>query len=852
MRPDTVTRISKQSLAIAIGMALSLPGFAQNASNQPADEIDPLEEVVVMGTRATLANAIAQQRESDKVSSVVDSDALGYFADINVAESLRRLPGIMVENDQGEGRYVSVRGMNADLNAMTINGVSMASPEDRRGIMLDGVPTDLLDSMTVYKTLTPDLDADTIGGAINLDTATAFKFDGLHLRLKADTSYNDLTENANNPKLSLTTSNRWQVSGGEFGAALSLSHQERNIVAYNNETGGWGPGVALDTDYEMRYYDIDRERQGIVVNLDFHADGGNKYYARLFHNEYTDTEDRAKWETRSLGSPAIIDGDQFIYPFQRMDSEARPRVEVREISSAQLGGEFVLTDRFRLKAELFGSRAEQRDDDKWNAVFRSNRFNVPQIYDNTDPRRPGLAVDPRLMDPANFPLRTFESEVAITDDEDAGFRLDLTHAFNDATELQYGVKYRAREKNNDFNFCGYIPVEDSTLADYDNRFLGTWFSNEVGPLPTSSGVRAFIDTLGAGLVELSDGTTCRAPGANWELSGDEDEESIAADWYTNEDVLSGYVMATTSTDFATWIYGLRYEDTKATYEGKQYDGDGFAGRVEYKNDYGFFAPSLNVRINLADDKLLRLGLFRSMVRPGFGESAAGAAINVEENEISGGNPDLDPTQAWNLDLSYEWYLGAETFFGAGIFYKDIQDPIVAVEALDITLRGRLWDRGETFLNAEDSNLWGLELSYQTFFESGFLVTFNYTYVDGETDLPENSAFGTRTIPFFKQAKNTLNASVGYNLGRWDARLSANYRDSFLDAIGGSALEDRYTDDFLQLDFKGKYTWNDNWAFSGSVININDRPEYYYFGNSRRLSQYDEFGTTYELGVTYTF
>ena len=69
----------------------------------------------------------------------------------------------MVENDQGEGRYVTVRGMNTDLNAMTINGVSTAAPEDRRGMILDGVPSDLLDSMTVYKTLTPNLDADTIG-----------------------------------------------------------------------------------------------------------------------------------------------------------------------------------------------------------------------------------------------------------------------------------------------------------------------------------------------------------------------------------------------------------------------------------------------------------------------------------------------------------------------------------------------------------------------------------------------------------------------------------------------------------------------------------------------------------------
>ena len=134
----------RKNLVIAVGLALSAETLAQSDVN--------VEEIIVVGSRASLASALTKQRESDKISGVVDSDAIGTFADINVAESLRRISGIMVENDQGEGRYVSVRGMNTDLNAMTINGVSTASPEDRRGMILDGVPSDLLQSMTVYKT----------------------------------------------------------------------------------------------------------------------------------------------------------------------------------------------------------------------------------------------------------------------------------------------------------------------------------------------------------------------------------------------------------------------------------------------------------------------------------------------------------------------------------------------------------------------------------------------------------------------------------------------------------------------------------------------------------------------------
>ena len=152
------------------------------------DDSQADEEVGVVGALASLRSALNKKRDSDKNVGVIDSDALGNFADINVAESLRRISGISVENDQGEGRYVTVRGMNADLNAMTINGVSTASPEDRRGVILDGVPTDLLESMTVYKTLTPNLDADTIGGAIDLETISAFSYGPNFTKFKADLS----------------------------------------------------------------------------------------------------------------------------------------------------------------------------------------------------------------------------------------------------------------------------------------------------------------------------------------------------------------------------------------------------------------------------------------------------------------------------------------------------------------------------------------------------------------------------------------------------------------------------------------------------------------------------------------
>ena len=841
----------KSRLSIAIASALSSTFFISASATYAQSE--SLDEILVVGSRASLSSAIQKQRDSNKVSGVVDSDAIGNFADINVAESLRRISGIMVENDQGEGRYVSVRGMNTDLNSMTINGVSTASPEDRRGVILDGVPSDLLQTMTVYKTLTPDLDADTIGGAIDLETITAFSYDDRFVRLKAETSYNQLTEDSSNPKLAGTFADRWDISGGELGVALVLSDQTRRIVAENNETGGWGE-EAPNNDYEMRFYDLERERSGIVLNLDFVSDAGNTYYAHLFHNEYTDTEWRAKWETRDglEDNDPVINGSVFSYANSRVDTEGKNRTEIRQIDSAQIGAKFEINERSGLEIEFFTSRAEQDDTQSYNAIFRSGKVNQPITYDATDSRKPTVTFPAAFYNAQSFNLKAWESDYSLNTDENTGATLDYRYAYSNNTEFQTGVKFSAREKINNFNFCAYEPINDVNLAEVKNLSLSPFLLTKAGPTPTFDQVKAFRDNLGAGSYALSDGTTCRNPGVFFEMSGDEEEESIPADWSTEEDVTSVYAMATSQFGDATWIYGIRYEDTKTTYRGKNYDGNGFAGNVSYNNDYSFLAPSLNLKYSLADDQLLRIGLFRSLVRPGFSASRAGAFVNTEDNEIAGGNPNLDPTTAWNFDVSFEYYLSEESFFGAGVFYKRIDDSIVEVVANDSLFRGNIYTIAETFANTDASTIKGFEASYQTAFDNGFLFVLNYTYTDGETDLPQNAANGARTIPFFKQAKNSANLSVGYDRGPWDIRLATNFRSNYLDAVGGAALDDRYTDNHMQIDITARYEWSENVMISAEAINLNDRPEYYYFGNRTRLSQYDEYGTTFGAGLRINF
>lgn len=826
-------------------------------SSQPlAQGVNEIEETVVVGSRASLQSALNKMRESDKASGVVDSDAIGTFADINVAESLRRISGIMVENDQGEGRYVSVRGMNTDLNAMTINGVNTASPEDRRGVMLDGVPSDLLETMTVYKTLTPDLDADTIGGAIDLETLSAFSREGFFARLSAETTSNTITDDSNNPKLSATVTNRWKLDGGELGAALVISDQSRRIVANNNENGGWGDTLPND-DYEMRYYDLTRERQGVVLNLDYLTDSGNRYYARMFQSDYVDTEWRAKWETRDiLEEDPTVSGDIFTYEGDaEVDSEGKNRTETRTIETFQIGAEIALNNRNRIEFSIFSSEAEQDDSDLFDVTFRGEAADQIFTYDNSDPQRPIVVFPDYFYNPDNLILDAYETEYAVTTDESVGLTFDFTHLYSDNTVLDFGLKYREREKANNFNFCAYSPAGDNPLSGFDFTTIDPYLDTIHGPTATFDQVkdiRAELDYTN--LVDLADGTTCPGASAFFEVELDDmNEESIGADWQTNEDVLALYAMATTVSGPTTWIYGLRYEDTTTQYGGKAWDVETeTVSTIDENNDYGFLAPSLNIKHELSDDKLLRFGLYRSLVRPGFNESRAAAIIDTDDIAIEAGNTELDATEAWNFDLSYEYYIGNETFFGLGAFYKKLDNAIVEIEATDAEFRGQTWNEVVTYENTESVDLLGMEVSFQTAWDNGFVLVANYTHTDGDMDLPADSTAGERSVPFFKQTESAANVSIGYDKNGWDVRLAGNYRGEYLDELGGEDLSDRYTDAHFQVDLTARYELSDSLTLTAEAINLNDEPEYYYFGNSSRLSQYDEYGTTFGIGLRYTF
>ncbi len=836
-----------------------------------------LDNVLVVGSAAAAAGAINQQRAADSIISVIDSDGLGDFPDTTVADSLQRVPGLSIVTDQGEGRYVSIRGINTDLIAASINGVRTPSPEDRRGVLLDGVPSDLLDGIEVQKSLTPDVDADSLGGIINLKTISAFDRDGQFIRANIEGRWNEITEEVT-PKATFTYSN---VFNNNFGVAFSLNYQDLRIEAHNSEFGEFGftdDGVAFaNDDFENRWYDLTRERLGFVANFDWRVNENTDLYLRTLFNNYVDDEVRNKFEFRDLGDAeddGVVAADSSTIPLNEMDTEVRVREETRNIQTIALGGESQL-DLWTASYEVSYAFADEQDDNNHDVTFRfediQDSFPGFLTLDLANPEVPRISGDQTLIDaiydPSNYELDSLEREFSVNEDTEVSARFDLSRdsILNGMPVVwKGGFKIRDREKTRDENFLFFEP--DLNLAEFsrdaliENWRLGvpqpTWPDPEL-----TRSLRSFND----------------ASDPDFEAA-DSFVDSAVADYEINEQILAAYGMGTFDIGALTIVAGVRVEQTDVDLEGvsvNAIDEDNLASEGRFfSDDYTNVLPSINAKYEFNDKLIGRAAYYAAVVRPAFGEVAPAAAIN-DDLEVEAGNPNLDALEADNFDLTLEYYPTELSVISVGVFYKDIEnaifgdrydreeiddmgtlEPFADFQArvpIDLAfLNNEDITRVDTFVNVDSSEIWGAEFNYVQSLEDlvpaleGFLVSANLTLTDSESTLPDG-----RTVRFLNQADTVWNLALGYDKGPWDLRVSANFRGNNLDELIDEDL-DRTIDDRLLIEASAKFDVNDNLQIYVEGKNLTDEPEYYFFGSESRPMQYDEFGTSWIFGARLTY
>jgi TonB-dependent receptor len=785
-----------------------------------------LQDIVITGVLQGQQKALNQQKTADNIKNVVSADQIGRFPDPNVAEALQRVPAVNIERDQGEGRYVLVRGLAPQFTNISINGEQIPSPEASvRYVALDAVPADQLSSIEVSKAITPDMDGDAIGGSVNLITRTA-QTENISINASGLVGYNNINGKAN-LQGSLELSRRFL--NNKLGVMLNSSYYETERGSDNWERD--------DNALELRDYELTRTRLGLSSTIDYKFNDKNEVYFRTLYNRFTDREERRRY----IFNPNVDDS-----PFEGNEIErlTKDRLEKQIVTSFNLGAKHTLS-KINLDYEVSYSEAIQDTpfDIEIGSVGEADQLSIDF---ETNPKFPSFIVDdlPHTS-PQNIYLNnsiyefdeaTMGNTYAKDVNKTAKFNIGIPYKAGSSDGLfKFGGKVRLKEKRYDIteNVFGYTGSDDLTLDQYEGGRVDDNFLEGKYTLRANADPDRFIRYFNAN------------PG-NFELSVEDKLATEASESYTaKEDVYAGYMMTKLQFSKLMLLGGFRFEHTSVDYKSFNVINESEIIPEEGSTDYSFFLPQLHVRYNVNDNTNLRLAVTRSYARPNFSDIIPAQEININEGEGTIGNAQLKPVGATNIDILAEKYFGSVGILSGGVFYKRLTDfifnrrfessqyPGSDGQVIDIT-QAR---------NGDAASLLGFEVAYQqnlTFLPGalkGLSIYANYTLTSSNAEIQSRSnSNDNEEIRLPGQAKHVGNLSLGYDLGRFNFRVSANFNGEYSSEIGGDASEDLYVKDRIQLDATTTITISPKLRFFAEFLNITNQPFEVYQGQEDHYIQ----------------
>ncbi|CUI08304.1 TonB-dependent receptor [Massilia antarctica] len=839
---------------IAFGILQLCSGVAHGADSAAGSgeaSAIVLDTVVIAGQRSSMKRALAAQRKADNIVSIVSSDDIGGLPDKNAAEALARLPGVAVQRDQGEGRYIVVRGMGPDYNAVTINGASVPSPEaGRRAVALDVLPAGLIRSLEVSKTLMPDQDANSLGGSVDVKSLSAFDLPGTALSFQAGAS-----RDQNTGKTSPNAGALWadRFLDGKLGVAAGVSGERRKFGSDNVETGGaWNKGKL--SGLELRDYLPERERNALALNVDYRPQAGRSLYLHTFLSRFSDEEVRDRLSVGNIAGGAVVPDTAFT---ARAERRLRQRTYTQQIGSAVVGGELRVGE-WKLAASGGASRATEDTPESINdGRFRAGANVAGLRFSGTDV--PCLTGPASLADPASYSLQSITLQARDSKDAERHVRLDLSRrlalgdaAANIAADIKGGVKSSRRIKENDTEQWAYT----SSKAGSGNY----WGAGRVSMSGFTQGVLDYpFANLGPGL----DPALIRARVAGLDRAGARlVPESNLNDFSMDEDIDSAYVQA--GADIGNWrlLAGVRHERTSFAARGQQVSG-ALLRAVSRTNGYANWLPDLQARFDIDKDTSVRAAWTNAVVRANFSQLAPGISL-ASNTEAVIGNPDLKPLKAANVDLGIERMLGADGAVSAYLYSKDIKNFTYTT---DLAGSGAWagYTTATSYANGDKARLNGIELSYSQSLRmlpapwNGLLVGANASFNDAKATIGRfDKASGgqlTREIRLPGQSKQIVNLMLGYESGPVSTRLALNHKSAYLLEVGGDLLDasqDRYVDAQRQVDFSLGYQIGKRVQLVFEGINLNNETYYVYQGTKPYNVQYEQYGRTFKLSLKASF
>ena len=865
--------ISISKAALAAGVAVSVfhasevrgqvASAAAAAAAAPATaSADEPGDVVVTGTRAGERKAIEEKRKADNFVEAIYANDVGKLPDQNVAEAVRRIPGLSVANDQGEGRYVIIRGINPDLVNVTLNGMTLPAPEpEGRQVKLDDIPSALINAVVVTKSLTADQDANAIGGSVDIRTLSAFDRNKRYFA-DARIAYGWSKLNDGHPYEGDIQVGGLFGANQQFGAVLSVNYSKRPIESENFQgSTNWrvptaANGFVVPDQYALRDYNLTRTRKGAVLNLDWRPSETTKFFLRGTYSAFDDNETRDQFIIDNQSS--FTNQTATTGTFRGRGSvRVRRRQEVDNTKSVQGGGEFDVGPG-HLAISGGYARAEKRDPLRSEYNFRTGGSALTVNYDVSD--APYDFVPTNSVAQTAYSLNSVNYDRRLAVEKLAQGRIDYTIplGFGEGnSSVKIGAKYLDRHKTNNRDYVTYGLASGRSFTLANVSYLGdtSFYGGDY-----TYGPRVDYDTAQAYLAARPGTITLNTAGSI--------NNSLANDYDVKERILAGYAMATLKLDKLTLVPGVRVEQTRDRSQAKLITAtssinsgfNSFSGK-QYTNVF----PGLNARYDLTDAVVLRAAATTSIGRPNYAQLAPYVSVDqtTSPNSVSQGNPDLKPYKALNFDGAVEYYLPGEGLISLGGFYKRLDDPIYSQSLLGQTgtYAGQALSNAivTTALNIDKAKVYGIEVNLQTRFTflpsplDGFGVSANYTRIWGNANGTVLGATPrTGDIPLFQQSKHVGTAQIFYEKYGFAVRAAYSYRSAYLDTLGASAALDQYTDRNGQLDLNASYQVTPELTFFANATNLTDAPWRRYIGTRTQLVERERYDMSVRWGAQLHF
>ncbi len=841
------------------------------------------DEVLILGDRLKgQAKALNDQKNKMNITNIVASDQVGRFPDANIGDALKRVPGITMQSDQGEARNIIVRGLAPQLNSVTINGERVPSAEgDNRNVQLDLIPSDMVQLIEVNKALTPDMDADAIGGSVNLITRSVpaeFRLSGT-----LASGYNFLS---NQPIWTggLIIGNRFL--NNKLGAILSASYNVHDFGSENIEVE-WvdhDDFGAIPDVMEVRAYEVQRNRRSLSLGLDYQFNNNHTLFFNGIYNWRDDWENRYVVTVEGIedgiddfGANVLEDGMFETLGVVNRETKGgksggrtkNARLEDQRTMNFSLRGEHLIANKINLDWSGTYTKASERRPNERYVAYEGEE--LPVLVDFRDTRFPTI-TELNEGEWRNLEFDELTEEFQDQWEEDMNGKINLQIPVGENGIIKIGGTYRAKTKKRDNNFYEYVPTGGSNDGDAHPDFGGSWDSAEeeytdmlLSEIETAD--KTDDDFLPGGQYQAGNFADNAFLGEldlkNSSLYEEEDkpDEYVPGNFIANEDIIAAYAMADLQiTDKFSTVFGVRMENTNTDYKGYALDVEDDDVPIQERtgsNSYTNVMPGVHLKYDFTPNTIVRLAWTNTLARPDYYILVPFEEYNSEDGELVLGNPVLDPATSMNFDLMAENYFKSIGLVSAGLFYKNVDNFIYekVTPEYDYTFGGNTeevelttWDNGGT------AKIRGFEAAFQRQLDflpgilSGFGVYFNYTYTDSETDGIEGREDEEIALP--GTAKNMYNFSLSFETEKLVLRASVNHASDYIDELGGDAFEDRFYDKQTFLDFNGSYAFKPTWRVFVELNNITNQPLRYYQGVPERTMQAEYYNMRMNLGLKF--